>query len=52
VGGWYVQGSSRALVFDTRQLGLGHAYFTNTLQNPSDSCNAFLAGETAMMGKE
>ena len=26
--------------------------FTNTLNHPTNSCNAFLAGETTMMGKE
>ena len=26
--------------------------FNNTLNHPTNSCNAFLAGETAMMGKE
>ena len=51
-GGWYIQGASRPFPFDVTRLGQGYAYFTNTLQNPSVSCNAFLAGETTMMSKE
>ena len=58
-GGWYVQGGSQSFdvireseLLNQRRLGEGYAIFVNTLQNPSDSCNAFLAGETAMMGKE
>jgi hypothetical protein len=57
-GGWYVQGGSRTFdvirhseFLNVRRLGQGYALYTNTLQNPSDSCNPFLAGETAMMGK-
>ena len=34
------------------RLGEGYALFTNTLNHPTNSCNAFLAGETTMMGKE
>jgi uncharacterized tannase-like protein DUF6351 len=34
------------------RLGEGYAIFTNTLNHPTNSCNAFLAGETTMMGKE
>jgi hypothetical protein len=34
------------------RLGEGYAVFTNTLNHPTNSCNAFLAGETTMMGKE
>jgi hypothetical protein len=52
-GGWYVQG--RALggnIFDAVRLGEGYAIFNNTLNHPSNSCNAVLAGETAVMGKE
>jgi hypothetical protein len=54
-GGWYTQRGPQALapkLLDVRRLGQGYALYTNTLQNPSASCNAFLAGETAMMGKE
>lgn len=54
-GGWYTQSGPQELVpqlLDTRRLGQGYALYTNTLQNPSVSCNPFLAGETAMMGKE
>src|SRR5205823_11169645 len=34
------------------RLGEGYAIFTNTLNHPTNSCNAVLAGETTMMGKE
>jgi uncharacterized tannase-like protein DUF6351 len=34
------------------RLGEGYVIFTNTLNHPTNSCNAFLAGETTMMGKE
>ena len=34
------------------RLGEGYAYFINTLNHPTNSCNPFLAGETTMMGKE
>src|SRR5262249_37620700 len=34
------------------RLGEGYAIFTNTLNHPTNSCNAFLAGETTMMTKE
>ena len=33
-------------------LALGYALYINTLDNPSNSCNTFVAGESAMMGKE
>lgn len=58
-GGWYTQVGTpaiqtmlRAMLSDARRLGHGYALYLNTLQNPSNSCNPFLAGETAMMGKE
>lgn len=54
-GGWYTQAGPTQLVpklLDAGRLAQGYALYTNTLQNPSVSCNAFLAGETAMMGKE
>jgi len=60
-GGWYVQGSAEGslsfagmdfnLLSPTR-LGEGYALFTNTLQHPSNSCNAVLSSEAAMMSKE
>jgi hypothetical protein len=37
---------------DADRLGQGYALFINTLNHPSNSCNAVLAGETTMMGKE
>jgi len=58
-GGWYTQAGIpvvldllRELLLNVRRLGQGYALYGNTLQNPSTSCNPFLAGETAMMGKE
>src|SRR5262245_17073328 len=36
----------------TARLGEGYVIFTNTLNHPTNSCNAFLAGETTMMNKE
>src|ERR1043165_3381473 len=37
---------------DRARLGQGYAIFNNTLNHPTNSCNAVVAGETAMMGKE
>jgi hypothetical protein len=55
-GGWYVQGAAMGanpLAGDNlTRLGEGYAIFLNTLNHPSNSCNATLAGETTMMGKE
>jgi hypothetical protein len=52
-GGWYTQGTAEGVnVLQTMYLSLGYALFINTLQNPSNSCNPFVAGESAMMGKE
>jgi Tannase-like family of unknown function (DUF6351) len=61
-GGWYIQGAVqgnlnlpgviRAEVLDTTRLGEGYATFANTLQHPSNNCNALLGGETMMMSKE
>lgn len=61
-GGWYHQGMvggsfARPGVMDASllsvaRLGEGYAIYGNTLQNASQSCNAVLAGEAAMMGKE
>ena len=39
-------------LLDRARLGEGYALFINTLNHPTNSCNAFLAGETTMMGKE
>jgi hypothetical protein len=38
--------------FSTGRLAEGYAIFSNTLNHPTNSCNAFLAGETTMMGKD
>src|SRR5215831_7908118 len=52
-GGWYTQGTQEGVnVLQDRYLSRGYALFINTLQNPSNSCNPFVAGESAMMGKE
>ena len=60
--GWYIQGGAqgnltlpgviRAELLDTLRLGEGYATFANTLQHPSNNCNALLGGETMMMSKE
>lgn len=51
--GWYIQGAAQGInILDPQRLGEGYALFTNTLNHPTNSCNAFLAGETTMMGKE
>jgi hypothetical protein len=52
-GGWYIQGGRMGVsILDPVRLGEGYAFFINTLNHPTNSCNAFLAGETTMMGKE
>ena len=61
-GGWYIQGGAqgnlalpgviRAELLDSKRLGEGYAIFANTLQHPSNNCNALLGGETMMMSKE
>ena len=52
-GGWYIQGAAQGVnILDPVRLGEGYAFFINTLNHPTNSCNAFLAGETTMMGKE
>jgi hypothetical protein len=60
-GGWYIQGSSigslslAGLDFNLlspARLGAGYALFSNTLQHPSNNCNAVLSGEAAMMSKQ
>jgi hypothetical protein len=54
--GWYIQGAAMGVSPYTgtnmTRLGEGYAVFTNTLNHPTNSCNAVLAGETTMMGKE
>ena len=51
--GWYIQGGVQGVnLFDKARLGQGYALFTNTLNHPTNNCNAVLAGETTMMGKE
>jgi Tannase-like family of unknown function (DUF6351) len=55
-GGWYIQGASEGvnpLTGDNLlRLGEGYAIFINSLNHPTNSCNAHLAGEATMMGKE
>jgi hypothetical protein len=52
-GGWYTQGTREGVdVLQPQYLAQGYALFINTLDNPSNSCNTFAAGESAMMGKE
>ncbi len=55
-GGWYVQGGAMGvnpLTGDNlTRLGEGYAVFINSLNHPTNSCNATLAGEATMMGKE
>ncbi len=51
--GWYRQGGVMGVnPLEPTRLGEGYAYFINTLNHPTNSCNPFLAGETTMMGKE
>jgi len=54
--GWFRQGGVMGVNplagANLARLGEGYAIFTNTLNHPTNSCNAFLAGETTMMGKE
>ena len=56
VGGWYVQGASLGVSLVTgdniTRLGEGYGIFNNSLNHPTNSCNATLAGESALMGKE
>jgi hypothetical protein len=52
-GGWYVQGPNMgSSPLNAERLGAGYALFVNTLNHPNNSCNAVVAGETTMMGKE
>jgi hypothetical protein len=51
--GWYIQGGVMGVnILDSPRLAEGFAIFINTLNHPTNSCNAILAGETTMMGKE
>lgn len=62
-GGWYIQGAAMGVspyapaanpsaVDALLRLSEGYAVFNNSLNHPTNSCNAILAGETTMMGKE
>jgi hypothetical protein len=53
VGGWYIQGGvwGYAPMNDT-WLSRGYAVASNTLNHPTNSCNAVLSGEAASMTKE
>ena len=55
-GGWYVQGAAQGVNILTgnnlQRLSEGWGLFINTLQHPANSCNATVAGEATMMGKE
>lgn len=52
-GGWYIQGPVMGVnPLDAARLGEGYALFINTLNHPTNSCNAVVAGEATMMGKE
>jgi Tannase-like family of unknown function (DUF6351) len=56
-GGWYIQGAAMGenilgAALNVQLLGRGFGIFINTLNHPSNSCNAFLAGEVTSMGKE
>ncbi|MDE2369623.1 MAG: hypothetical protein KGN16_11680 [Burkholderiales bacterium] len=52
--GWYIQGAAMGenILAQTDLLGRGFGMFINTLNHPTNSCNAFLAGEVTSMGKE
>lgn len=55
-GGWYVQGNTLGVDLlsgdNLARLSEGYALYANTLNYPGNNCNAILAGEAAMMGKE
>lgn len=55
-GGWYIQGGAMGVnpltADNLTRLGEGYAVFINSLNHPTNSCNATLAGESTMMGKE
>ncbi|CAN5124101.1 DUF6351 family protein [soil metagenome] len=51
--GWYIQGSAMGVSpLDAQRLGQGLAVFTSTLNHPTNSCNAVLAGETTLMVRQ
>jgi hypothetical protein len=52
--GWYIQGGAMGAggVLEAARLAEGYAVFINTLNHPTNSCNAVVAAETTMMGKE
>jgi hypothetical protein len=51
--GWYIQGGAEGVSpLDMARLGQGYALFVNSLNHPTNSCNAVVAGEAAAMGKE
>jgi len=56
VGGWYVQGAALGVSLlagdNLTRLSEGYGIFSNSLNHPTNSCNATLAGESALMGKE
>jgi Tannase-like family of unknown function (DUF6351) len=52
-GGWYIQGGRFGVnILENPQLALGYGLFINTLNHPANSCNALVAAEATMMGKE
>jgi hypothetical protein len=51
--GWYIQGAAMGVSpLDAARLGMGFAVFTSTLNHPTNSCNAVLAGETTLMVRQ
>lgn len=51
--GWYVQGAAMGVSpIDVVHLGQGFAVFTSTLNHPTNSCNAVVAGETTLMVRQ
>jgi hypothetical protein len=51
--GWYIQGAAMGVnPIDVQRLSQGFAVFTSTLNHPTNSCNAVLAGETTMMVRQ
>jgi hypothetical protein len=51
--GWYIQGSAMGVnPIDVQRLRQGFAVFTSTLNHPTNSCNAVLAGETTLMVRQ
>ena len=53
IGGWYIQGAAEGVSpIDRYQLAKGYALFTNTLNHPTNNCNALVAAEATILGKE